>query len=202
MAAYRLSHALWTAGRADLALAIQARVTEVFGLDIHPAAVLGGGLMVDHGTGVVIGETAVVGRNCTFLHGVTLGGTGTSPEHDGHPKIGCNVFLGCGVTVLGNIRVGDHCKVGAGSLVLKPLPDGATAVGSPAIVKNIDARYSSEAAPERTPSVDVLVGLDVAAEPITGPTEPGRDGGGEEVVETWTGRWVPKEWQTAIMGEA
>ena len=205
LAAYRLSHALWTAGRADLALAVQARVTEVFGLDIHPGAVLGGGLMIDHGTGVVIGETAVVGKDCTFLHGVTLGGTGTSPEWDRHPKVGNNVFLGCGVTVLGNIRIGDHCKVGAGSLVLKPLPDGATAVGSPAIVKSLDARYKNAEAPERSASSEAMMGLDVVAEPLHGPTEPGRDGGGEEVVETWSGRWVPKEWHTgaeAILGQA
>lgn len=179
-------------------------MTEVFGLDIHPGAVIGGGLMIDHGTGVVIGETAVVGRDCTFLHGVTLGGTGTSPEHDRHPKVGHNVFLGCGVTVLGNIRVGDHCKVGAGSLVLKPLPDGATAVGSPAIVKSLDPRFAAADAPERSSSSEAMAGLDVAAEPITGPTEPGRDGGGEEVVQTWTGRWVPKMWHTveAVMGQA
>lgn len=138
--AARLSHVLWVSGRVDLALAIQARVTEVFGIDIHPAAVLGGGLMIDHGTGVVIGETAVVGRDCTFLHGVTLGGTGTSAEHDRHPKIGRNVFLGCGVTVLGNILVGEYSKIGAGSLVLRAIPPGATAVGSPAVVKTVDPR--------------------------------------------------------------
>jgi serine acetyltransferase len=228
LAAYRLSHALWAAGRADLALAIQARVTEVFGLDIHPGAVLGGGLMIDHGTGVVIGETgasraahapappppstfglrshaalcaAVVGRACTFLHGVTLGGTGTSADFDRHPKIGDHVFLGCGVTVLGNICVGNHCKVGAGSLVLKPLPDGATAVGSPAIIKALDARFAAAATQAaevaRLPSPDSLAGLDVASEPVTGPTEPGRDGGGSEVVQTWSGRWVPKLWHCA-----
>ena len=196
LASYRLSHALWTAGRADLALAIQARVTEVFGLDIHPGAVLGGGLMIDHGTGVVIGETAVVGRNCTFLHGVTLGGTGTSTDFDRHPKIGDHVFLGCGVTVLGNIRVGHHCKVGAGSLVLKPLPDGATAVGSPATIKALDQRFAAADVPlpPPPPPSDSLAGLDVASEPVVGPTEPGRDGGGSEVVDTWTGRWVPKMW--------
>ena len=156
--------------------------------------------MIDHGTGVVIGETAVVGKACTFLHGVTLGGTGTSADFDRHPKrIGDHVFLGCGATVLGNIRVGHHCKVGAGSLVLKPLPDGATAVGSPAVVKALDARFA-EAAPAGAlppPAADALAGLDVAADPVTGPTEPGRDGGGDEVVNTWSGRWVPKAWHCA-----
>ena len=108
---YRFSHVLWSQGRRDLAMVIQARNTEVFGVDIHPGARIGGGLMIDHGTGVVIGETAVVGTNCSFLHGTTLGGTGTSKDFDRHPKIGNNVFLGCGVTVLGNIKIGDHAKV-------------------------------------------------------------------------------------------
>ena len=108
---YRFSHVLWSQGRRDLAMVIQARNTEVFGVDIHPGARIGGGLMIDHGTGVVIGETAVVGTNCSFLHGTTLGGTGTSKDFDRHPKIGNIVFLGCGVTVLGNIKVGDHAKV-------------------------------------------------------------------------------------------
>lgn len=87
--------------------------------------------MIDHGTGVVIGETAVIGRNCSFLHGVTLGSTGKD-KGDRHPKIGHDVLIGCNATVLGNIRVGDCCKIGSGSLVLKPLPAGVTAVGSPA----------------------------------------------------------------------
>ena len=131
---------------------------------------------------------------------MTLGGTGTSADFDRHPKIGDHVFLGCGVTVLGNIRVGHHCKVGAGSLVLKPLPDGATAVGSPAVIKALDQRFAAAAPAEegaRLPSPDSLAGLDVASEPVTGPSEPGRVGGGSEVVETWNGRWVPKLWHCA-----
>jgi hypothetical protein len=99
--------------------------------------------MLDHGTGVVIGETSTIGRNCTFLHGITLGGTGNAKTHDRHPKIGNNVFLGCQATILGNIQVGNHVIVGAGSLVLKPLPDGAVAVGSPAVVKRIQSNFDS-----------------------------------------------------------
>ena len=103
------------------------------------------------------------------------------------------------MTVLGNFRVGHHCKVGAGSLVLKPLPDGATAVGSPAIIKALDQRFAAADAPVPLPppTPDALAGLDVASEPVVGPTEPGRDGGGNEVVNTWTGRWVPKLWHCA-----
>lgn len=87
--------------------------------------------MIDHGTGVVIGETAVIGKNCSFLHGVTLGATGKD-NSDRHPKIGHDVLIGCGATILGNIRIGNCCKIGSGSMVLKPLPCGATAVGNPA----------------------------------------------------------------------
>lgn len=136
---YRMAHVLWKLNRKDLAMMIQARSTEVFGVDIHPGADIGGGLMIDHGTGVVIGETCIIGRNCTFLHGVTLGGTGKSTSFDRHPKLGSNVFLGCQSTILGNISIGDNCTIGSGSLVLKPLPAGATAVGSPAVIKQITA---------------------------------------------------------------
>ena len=134
---YRMAHVLWTQGRKDLAMTIQARCTEVFGVDLHPAAKIGGGLMIDHGTGVVVGETATVGHGCTFLHGVTLGSTGKELGFDRHPKVGNHVFLGAQSTVLGNISIGDHVTIGSGSLVLKPLPAGATAVGSPAVVKTI-----------------------------------------------------------------
>lgn len=140
---YRMSHALWKMGRRDAAMAVQARCTEVFGVDIHPGARIGPGLMIDHGTGVVIGETAVVGSDCSFLHGVTLGNTGASTEFDRHPKIGDDVFLGCGTTVLGNVKIGSHCRIGACSLVLKELPAGATAVGSPAVIIRIDPRYTA-----------------------------------------------------------
>jgi carbonic anhydrase/acetyltransferase-like protein (isoleucine patch superfamily) len=107
--------------------------SETYGVDIHPAAVLGSGLMLDHGTGIVIGETAVVGNNCSFLHGVTLGSSGKDAG-DRHPKIGSNVLIGCNATVLGNITIGDSCKIGSGSIVTKPIPCGATAVGNPARV--------------------------------------------------------------------
>ncbi len=153
---YRFSHFLWTHGRVELAMLLQARCSEVFAVDIHPAARIAGGLMIDHATGVVVGETAVVGRDCSFLHGVTLGGTGTSKGHNRHPKLGCNVFLGSGVSVLGNIYIGDHSKVGSGSIVLKSLPAGSTAVGSPAVVKTIDPRYATAAVTNSDLPVDTI----------------------------------------------
>ena len=100
-------------------------------MDIHPAVSIGRGVLIDHGTGVVIGETAVVGDDVSILQGVTLGGTGK--EHgDRHPKVRDGVLLAAGAKVLGNIEVGRHAKVGAGSVVLKPVPPGATVAGVPA----------------------------------------------------------------------
>lgn len=131
--ASRIGHVLWKEERKPLALAIQSRVSEVFGMDIHPGCVVGKGVMIDHATGVVFGETAVVGDNCTFLHGVTLGGTGKS-RGDRHPKLGCGILVGAGSMILGNIEVGDGCKVAAGSVVLRNLPARTTAAGVPAKV--------------------------------------------------------------------
>lgn len=111
--ASRIGHVLWKENRKALALAIQSRVSEVFGMDIHPGCAVGKGVMIDHATGVVFGETAVVGDNCTFLHGVTLGGTGKS-RGDRHPKLGSGILVGAGSMILGNITVGDGCKVRRG----------------------------------------------------------------------------------------
>eukprot|EP00244_Chara_vulgaris_P006948 TRINITY_DN2613_c0_g1_i1.p1 TRINITY_DN2613_c0_g1~~TRINITY_DN2613_c0_g1_i1.p1 ORF type:complete len:264 (-),score=24.72 TRINITY_DN2613_c0_g1_i1:448-1239(-) len=129
--AHRVAHSLWKGGRKSLALAIQSRVSEVFGVDFHPGATLGRGVFLDHATGVVVGETAVVGNNVTILHHVTLGGTGKQTG-DRHPKIRDNVLIGAGVQVLGNIVVGEGTKIGAGSVVLSTIPPYSTAVGSPA----------------------------------------------------------------------
>jgi serine O-acetyltransferase len=129
--AYRIAHVLWTSHERPMALWLQGRVSQVFQLDIHPAARIGPGLLIDHGTGVVIGETAVVGRACSMLHGVTLGATGKAGG-DRHPKVGNGVMLGAGASILGNIRIGDHAKIGCSSVVLKPVPDNATVVGIPA----------------------------------------------------------------------
>lgn len=131
--AYRVSHQLWTSGRCDLAHYIQGRISTVYGLDFHPAAKVGAGILIDHGTGVVVGETATIGDNVSILQGVTLGGTGKEIG-DRHPKIGNGVLLGAGAKVLGNIRVGEGSKVGAGSVVLHEVPPHCTVVGVPARV--------------------------------------------------------------------
>uniref|UniRef100_A0A0E0JX16 serine O-acetyltransferase n=1 Tax=Oryza punctata TaxID=4537 RepID=A0A0E0JX16_ORYPU len=128
---HRVAHALWAQGRRALALALQSRVAEVFAVDIHPAAAVGSGVLLDHATGVVIGETAVVGDGVSILHHVTLGGTGKAVG-DRHPKVGDGVLIGAGATILGNVRIGAGAKIGAGSLVLADVPPGGTAVGNPA----------------------------------------------------------------------
>lgn len=133
---YRVAHWLWNQGRKTLALAIQSRISEVFHVDIHPAAYIGKGVLLDHATGVVIGETAVVGDNVSMLHHVTLGGSGTGRGTIRHPTIGHGVLLGAGVSVLGPVTVGAGSKVGAGSVVVGDIPAHCVAVGVPAkIVK-------------------------------------------------------------------
>ncbi|MBE8220752.1 MAG: serine O-acetyltransferase, partial [Alphaproteobacteria bacterium] len=128
---YRAAHWLLGAGRRGMALYIQNRASEVFQADIHPAAQIGKAMFIDHATGVVIGETAVVGDEVSILHNVTLGGSGKEAG-DRHPKIGNGVLISVGAKVLGNIRVGDCAKIGAGSVVLTDVPAYSTAVGVPA----------------------------------------------------------------------
>lgn len=131
--AYRVAHWLWRRGRIDLAYFVQMRMSEVFGVDIHPAARIGKGLMIDHAHSVVIGETAVVGDNVSMLHSVTLGGTGKG-DGDRHPKIGDGVLIGAGAKVLGNISVGHCSRIAAGSVVLTDVPPCSTVAGVPARV--------------------------------------------------------------------
>ena len=128
---HRVAHWLWGQGRETLALYLQSRTSELFQVDIHPATRIGRGIFIDHGTGIVIGETAVVGDDVSMLHGVTLGGTGAE-RGDRHPKIGKGVLLGAGAKVLGNIEIGACAKIAAGSVVLEPVPAGCTAAGVPA----------------------------------------------------------------------
>ena len=130
---HRLTHWLWTQGRKDFAYALQSRASAAFQCDIHPAARIGRGIFLDHATGLVVGETAVVEDDVSMLHDVTLGGTGKEHE-DRHPKIRRGVMIGAGAKILGNIEIGHCARVAAGSVVLKPVPHNTTVAGIPARV--------------------------------------------------------------------
>ncbi len=129
--AYRISHWLWTHGRETMAHFFQNQISVTLGVDIHPAAQIGSGLMLDHATGIVVGETAVIDDDVSILHAVTLGGTGKE-SGDRHPKIRRGVLLAAGCKIIGNIEVGEGAKVGAGSVVLTDVPPGVTVAGVPA----------------------------------------------------------------------
>ncbi|MEE2677844.1 MAG: serine O-acetyltransferase [Myxococcota bacterium] len=131
--AHRITHVLWTAGRRGLAQFLQNRSSEVLGVDIHPAARVGKGVFLDHGTGVVVGETAVIEDEVSLLQQVTLGGTGKQTG-DRHPKVRAGVLIAAGAKILGNIEIGEGAKIGAGSVVLRDVPPHTTAVGVPARV--------------------------------------------------------------------
>lgn len=128
---HRLAHFLWKTNRNELAMFIQSRNSEVFGVDIHPACVMGKGIMFDHATGIVIGETSVIEDNVSILQQVTLGGTGNE-QGDRHPKIKSGVLIAAGAKVLGNITIGECAKIGAGSVVLNDVDPNTTVVGVPA----------------------------------------------------------------------
>ncbi len=128
---HRLAHWLWKNGRKSLAYFLQNRMSEVFAVDIHPAARIGKGILLDHATSLVIGETAVVDDNVSILHEVTLGGTGKE-SGDRHPKVGKSVMIGAGAKILGNITIGEGAKIGAGSVVLDDVPPHYTVAGVPA----------------------------------------------------------------------
>lgn len=131
--AHRVAHLLWNQKRYPLAYHLQSQVSKELQVDIHPAAKIGPAAFLDHATGVVIGETAVLGKNVSMLHHVTLGGSGKM-HGDRHPKIGDGVLIGAGATILGDVRVGDGAQIGACSLVLEDVPSHATVVGVPAKV--------------------------------------------------------------------
>lgn len=149
---HRFAHWLWCNGSRDFALYLQSQSSRVFGVDIHPAASIGKGILLDHATGIVIGETAVVGDNCSLLHTVTLGGSG-KVGGDRHPKIGRGVMIGAGSKILGNIRVGDCARIAAGSVVLKDVPPRCTVAGVPAKV------VGGAGCPEPGVAMDQMTGL-------------------------------------------
>ncbi len=132
---YRIAHWLWGQGRSAMALYFQSRISQLFAVDIHPAARMGRGIMIDHATGVVIGETAVVEDDVSIMQDVTLGGTGKE-KGDRHPKVRRGVLVSLGAKILGNIEIGEYSRIGAGSVVLNPVPPGCTAVGVPAKLAN------------------------------------------------------------------
>ncbi|MDA1302186.1 MAG: serine O-acetyltransferase [Proteobacteria bacterium] len=129
----RVAHWLWRQSRHSLAFYFQNQMSTIFAVDIHPAAVLGCGLMFDHATGLVIGETSVVEDDVTILHGVTLGGTG-KVSGDRHPKVRHGVLIGANASIIGNIEIGEGAKVGAGSVVMHNVPPHTTVAGVPAVV--------------------------------------------------------------------
>lgn len=131
--AHRVAHFMWNQGRKSMALYIQSRVSSVFQVDIHPAAKIGCGVMFDHATGIVVGETCVIENDVSILQNVTLGGTGKE-SGDRHPKIREGVLIAAGAKIFGNIEVGKGAKVGGGSVVLEPVPPHTTVVGVPARV--------------------------------------------------------------------
>lgn len=151
---HRLAHWLWNKGRRDLALYLQSRASRIFQTDINPAARLGRGLFLDHATGLVVGETAVIGDNVSILHGVTLGGTGKEGA-DRHPKIGSGVMIGAGAKILGNIEIGYCSRIAAGSVVLKPVPHNSTVAGVPARV------VGTAGCSEPSRAMDQVIGEDV-----------------------------------------
>ena len=127
---YRIANWLWKEGRTGLALYLQSRISEIFSVDIHPAAKIGKGILIDHATSVVVGETAVIEDNVSILHEVTLGGTGKETG-DRHPKVRQGVLIAAGAKLLGNIEIGEGAKIGAGSVVLEDVPPHVTVVGVP-----------------------------------------------------------------------
>jgi len=131
LTSYRISHRLWNQGRKQLAYYFESLINEVFGVDIHPAARIGCGILLDHATSFVCGETALIENNVSILHEVTLGGTGKQ-QGDRHPKVRTGVLIGAGAKLLGNIEIGERAKIGAGSVVLTDVPPHVTVAGVPA----------------------------------------------------------------------
>ena len=141
--AHRVAHSLYKKGNHFAARAVSQTARNITGIEIHPAAVIGKGLFIDHGCAVVIGETTVIGDNCTIYQGVTLGGTG---KHIGkrHPTLGNGVMVGAGAKVLGPVNIGDNAKIAAGAVVLKDIPENSTAVGIPARVVRCNGIVTDE----------------------------------------------------------
>jgi serine O-acetyltransferase len=141
LSTYRIAHQLWTTGRRELAMYFQSLASEVFAVDIHPAARIGCGILLDHATSFVVGETAIIEDDVSILHEVTLGGTGKETG-DRHPIVRTGVLLGAGAKILGRVEIGEGAKVGAGSVVLNDVPPHCTVAGVPAEIVGISADAS------------------------------------------------------------
>ena len=151
---HRLANWLWVNGRSEFAYYLQSLSSRVYSVDIHPAAKLGKGIFIDHATGIVIGETAVIDDNVSMLHDVTLGGTGKK-SGDRHPKVKSGVLIGAGAKILGNIKIGVSARVAAGSVVLNDVPDGVTVAGVPArVIGGNDKEYPSQHMDHLLPSTE------------------------------------------------
>lgn len=146
--AYRRQHWLWTHGHRFLARTLSTWSRHRFGVEIHPGATIGRRFLIDHGSGIVVGETTIIGDDCMIYQGVTLGGTGKQTGKR-HPTLGDNVLVGAGAKVLGPFTVGDNARVAAGAVVLDAVPPNATAVGVPARVVRIDGQKVAEAPPSK-----------------------------------------------------
>lgn len=130
--AWRIAHTLWLKNRKTMALYLQSQISQVFTVDIHPAAKIGSGILVDHATGIVIGETCILEDNISIMQGVTLGGTGKD-SGDRHPKIKSGVLIGTSAIVIGNVTIGEGAKIAAGSVVLRDVEPHITVAGIPAV---------------------------------------------------------------------
>lgn len=146
---HRVAHACWRAGLRWLARFISNFARWLTGIEIHPAAVIGRCVFIDHGMGIVIGETAEVGDGCTIYQGVTLGGTSLAKGKKRHPTLGRGVIVGAGAQVLGGFTVGDGARIGGNAVVIKEVPPGATAVGNPARILHKEADATRESAANR-----------------------------------------------------
>ncbi|QCI16895.1 serine O-acetyltransferase [Buchnera aphidicola (Aphis helianthi)] len=154
---YRISHYLWNQKKYALSMYLQSRISTVFSVDIHPAAYIGSGVMLDHATGIVIGEGVVIEDNVSILHSVTLGGTGKNNSKNRHPIIRSKVSIGAGAKILGNIEIGSETKIGAGSVVLKNIPPYVTVAGVPAkIVKKIKNNVNTFSKESQSISLDSI----------------------------------------------
>ncbi len=156
--AYRVAHALWVSERRSLALFLQYRIATVFDVDIHPAAAIGSGIMIDHATGVVIGETASIADNVSMLHSVSLGGSGCGPGRR-HPAVEEGVLIAAGAKLLGPIRIGIGAKIAAGSVVLTDVPAHGTVAGVPARLVGGPIHAGTDTTPEAQPALSMDQGL-------------------------------------------